>query len=179
MATKPRVYMDACCFIDMMKQEVGSLEAGREDDVWYGRKLLEANRAREINVYTSVLSMAEAVAPEKGQAKVPDDVKNLLRRILSSGQFVMLIQTTPAIGERARDLRWKEELVLKGADALHVASALELGCDEFITTNGQVQKLSATSALADIGLRVIRASQTNHLPDHYRQSDMLDDDKKN
>ena len=62
---------------------------------------------------------------------------------------------------------------------IHVASALELECDEFITTNGQVQKLTNKPGLVDIGLKFIRASRTGHLPDHYRQSNMLADESKN
>ena len=176
MASKSAVYMDACCFIDMAKQAVGILESGRGNDVWHLRKLLEANGAGDVRVFTSVLSIAECVATDPGQTNIPDDTKQLFRRLLMSGRHVTLIQPTPFVGERARDLRWDHGILLRGADALHVASSLEVGCAEFLTTDGQISKSkmqAAISPLEALGLKVVRGSDTRALPGHYRQADML------
>lgn len=159
----------------MAKHEVGILTSDRADDIWHARKLLEANRTKEVEVYTSVLTMAEAVAVEQQQKRVPEEAKSLLRRILSSGQFLTLVQMMPAIGMRAAELRWKHEIVLKGADAIHIASALELECVEFITTDERVRKLTTNPAIVSLAMRIIRAADTEILPDRSRQSDMLNE----
>jgi hypothetical protein len=53
-------YIDACCFIDMVKTKVGKfLIAEREHDVWHLKRLLEAHRDKEVEVYTSTLTIAE------------------------------------------------------------------------------------------------------------------------
>lgn len=54
-------------------------------------------------------------------------------------------------------------------DAMHVASALDRKCEEFITTDGQAKKAAAKATLALLGLRVIRASETKCLPGKYFQ----------
>lgn len=86
-----------------------------------------------------------------------------------SGQYVKLVQLTPFIATDARDLRWNHGLSLRGADAIHVASALDRKCEEFITTDGQAKKMAAKATLAQMGLRVIRASETQCLPAKYLQ----------
>ncbi len=79
MATNPRIYLDACCFIDMAKQAVGRLPGERDADVWYVRKLLEARRDGEIDIYTSVLSIAECTHAD---GNMSPDVRDVFTRIL-------------------------------------------------------------------------------------------------
>ena len=167
MAEKRRIAFDSCCFIDMVKQEVGvQLADERVHDVWYMKQLLQASRDGEIVVHASALTIAECTAAGDD---VSDAVKGTFRRLLMSGQYLVLIQPTPFIMEDARDLRWNHGLVLGGADAVHVASAIDRKCEEFITTDGQIKKMAAAPKLAGLGLRVIRARDTQCLPDKYRQ----------
>ena len=86
-----------------------------------------------------------------------------------SGQYVKLVQLTPFIATDARDLLWKHNIVLRGADAIHIASALDRKCEEFITMDEQAKKMAAKATLAQLGLRVIRASETTCLPGKYLQ----------
>ena len=53
---------------------------------------------------------------------------------------------------------------------IHIATALELGCEEFITTNKRRGPLNAecVAKLATLGLRVIDATQTAILPEQYQ-----------
>ena len=178
MATKTRaaVYLDSCCFIDAVKASVGNLPSGRVDDVWHIKKLLEAHKAGEIVVVTSTLSIGECVAVEPGQAVVPANVQEIFRRLLTSGQFLVLQPQTPRTGQIVQDLRWKHNLVLKGQDALHIAAALEYGVREFVSTDDQLRKprmILAAQKLANSGIRFIRAASTTSLPEHYRQGEML------
>jgi hypothetical protein len=55
--------------------------------------------------------------------------------LLTSGQYVSLIQDTIFVADRARNLLWKDNIRLKGADSTHLTSALEMGCVEFLTTD--------------------------------------------
>ena len=172
MASKPVVYMDSCCFIDAVKQAVGVLPTERDNDVWHIKKLLEAHRDQEITVFTSVLSIAECVATKEGQNEVPEDQQTEFRLLLTNGQFLTLAQVTPRTGRLAQDLRWVHGLVLKGADAVHIASALEVGASEFITTDDRLKKPKLAEAASKLQqqIKFISASQTACLPDSHRQA---------
>jgi predicted nucleic acid-binding protein len=176
MPTKPVVYVDSCGFIDAVKQAVGKLPAHRDDDVWHIKKLMEANRAGDISVVTSYLTLAECVAVEPGQAAVPADIQEQFRRLLNSGQYVSLLQQTPRTAQIAQDLRWRHNLVLGGPDALHLSAAIEAAAEEFITTDERLMKpkiVAAIPALSTMGVRLIRGATTSCLPDKYRQGEML------
>lgn len=169
--------MDACCFIDAVKRVVGRLPGERDDDVWHIKTLLEASRAGEVEVITSFLSIAECLAIESGQASVPHDVQDHFRRLLTSGQYVTLAPATPRTAKMVQDLRWVHEVVVKGADGLHIATAMERRVTEFISTDECLSKpkmRDAASKLAPRELRLIRGSQTRSIPDHRRQGNMLD-----
>lgn len=167
MADKSAIYLDACCFIDMAKKAAGQpLASGRSDDVWFLKHLTQACRDGEIDVYTSVISIAECTHAD---GDMSPKVRNTFEGLLMSGQYVKLVQPTPFIATDARDLRWKHGISLRGADAIHVASALDRGCEEFITTDGQAKKMAAKATLALLGLRVIRAAETKCLPGKYYQ----------
>jgi hypothetical protein len=44
-----RVYIDTCCFIDLIRVEIGKgVDADKENDVWHVKKLLEAHRDGEL-----------------------------------------------------------------------------------------------------------------------------------
>ncbi|MGH7556951.1 MAG: type II toxin-antitoxin system VapC family toxin [Gemmatimonadota bacterium] len=166
----PGIYMDSTCFIDMAKHAVGSLGTGREDDIWHLKKLLEAHRAGEIEVFTSVLTIAECQHTNGHD----QNVRDLFRRLLSSGQYVILVQPTVFIAEAARDLRWIHDITLKGPDSLHVASALHVGCGEFLTRDGGPKKEADRAKLLQLGLVVSSPHQTKLLPDRYRQEDIVE-----
>jgi hypothetical protein len=60
MAEARRVYIDSCCFIDMVKVKLGKvLNSDRELDVWHLKHLLEAHRDKEVELFTSTLTIAE------------------------------------------------------------------------------------------------------------------------
>ena len=112
------VYVDSCGFIDAVKQAVGKLPTGRDDDVWHIKKLMEAHRAGDVLVVTSFLTPAECVAIEPGQSIVPPEIQEQFRRLLDSGQYVALLQQTPRTAQISQDLRWRHNLVLAGPRCL-------------------------------------------------------------
>jgi predicted nucleic acid-binding protein len=167
MAEKPAIYLDACCFIDMVKELIARpLDTDRRADVWYLKQITQACRDGELDVFTSVLSIAECTHADQDMSR---PVKIRFETLLMSGQYVKLVQLTPFIAADARDLRWNHGISLRGADAIHVASAVDRKCEEFITTDGQARKMAAKAALAQLGLRVIRAAETRCLPGKYLQ----------
>src|SRR3984893_5486601 len=176
MADKSRIYLDSCCFIDMAKQEVGvTFNTDRANDVWRLKQLLQAKMDGEISAFTSTLAIAECTSVD---GSVTQKVKDIFTRLLMSGQYVVLVQPTPFIMQDGRDLKWVHGISLRGADSVHVASALDRKCDEFITTDDQAKKLIARKKLLAMGLRIICARETQCLPSKYRQIPLRLEDGK-
>jgi predicted nucleic acid-binding protein len=178
MADVRRVYIDSCSFIDMVKVAINKeVATDRERDVWHLKRLLEAARDKELEAYTSTLTISECL--HIGEPDISDEVKFAFSTLLTSGQYVRLVQPTLFIAEEARDLRWKHGLAVKGADGIHVASAIDRKCEELLTTNGRLQRLGAhADRLARLGVRLIAGRNTLCLPDKYRQLRLIDDKKK-
>lgn len=168
MADLRRVYFDSCCFIDMVKSEVGRpLATERERDVWFLKKLLEAHCDKQVRVFTSTLTIAECT--HAGELALGEKVKSAFTRLLISGQYVHLVQVTPFIAIDARDLRWTHGISLRGPDGVHVASALAMKCEEFLSSDGKLSRAEAQGArLISLGLTPRRGELTVCLPDSYR-----------
>jgi hypothetical protein len=179
MADERRIYLDSCCFIDLVKVNIGRpTEAGRETDVWFLKRLMEANRDGEIHLFPSTLTIAEC--RHVGDADISDTVKSQFNRLLMSGQYVRLVQMTPFIAADARDLHWVHGITgLRGADAIHISSAIDRNCEEFLTANGRLERLGRQSGpLARFGLQVRRGRDTACLPTKYRQMNLDDEETR-
>lgn len=176
MADSPKLYIDSCCFIDAAKHQIQRLpDTERAKDVWFLKKLLEASRDKRITAFTSTLTVAECTHAD---GDMSPEVKTLFNRLLATGQYVTLIQPTLFIAADARDLRWNYNIALAGADGLHVASALAMGCAEFLTTDERIknQESKFSRAILSIvqrGVRVTRPSDTALLPSDYRQDNIF------
>lgn len=170
--TSPHIYLDSCCFIDLVKERVGVLPADRNNDVWFVKKILEAHRAGHAVVHTSMVSVGECLGVEEGKPAT-EHVKDAYRSLLTSGQFVRLVNPTPKTARLMQDLRWVHNLSFRSVDSMHLASALEAGCIEFITTDARLKKpktVPAIPVMGTLGLRMITAPNTAVLPDSYRQA---------
>ena len=169
MAGVRRAYFDATIFVDMVKTDLGkAIDADREADVWTAKRLMEAHRDKEVQVLTSIMTIAECT--HGGDGDISDRAQFLIGKLLTSGDYVHLIETTPFIAIEARDLRWKHNINLKAADGMHAASALSRNCEEFITSNGRFGRLHVhEAAFNQLGLRVVHARDTQLLPTKYRQ----------
>ena len=172
------VYLDACCFIEVVKAEkTNSPGQSASNEVWYLKRLMQAHRDRELTLYTSAITIAEAV--HIGKTPVPQDVQNRFEALLTSGQYVHLVQTTPFICEDARNLRWIDQVALRGADSLHLASAINRNCSEFVTMDSRFERIQEwNSKLSAKGIVASLPSTTKSLPDKYLQSDIFDDETK-
>jgi predicted nucleic acid-binding protein len=174
---RDRIYIDTCCFVDVLQHREGmNLSAEKQNDVWHIKQILRASLAGDVEVITSSLTIAEF---RRAKSNTPPDreLKRVIRSILLSGKVVTLAQVTQGIAERARDLDWEDEISLKGADAIHVATALVTGCKEFFTADGRGPlKPTIVPKLSNLGLRSLRPSDTRLIPADYRQGKLDDTD---
>lgn len=114
MADKPRIYIEACPFIDLAKTEAklpladpkNGDEAERQKSVWFCKKLIEAARDGHIEIFTSGITVAECTQVEKGVAEPSEEIKRFYEELLTSGRAgILLVQPTQTILNKARDLK--------------------------------------------------------------------------
>jgi predicted nucleic acid-binding protein len=167
MSSGPRIYSDANPIIELAKYAKKTHDPNRERDLWMMRQILRAAQSEEVSLFTSTISVAECVAAGDDWGV---DVQEFFVGVLTSGRMFRLVQDSVFVAERARDLRWKDNIRLSGMDAIHVASALEAGCTEFLTWDNGIKKnrlAEKASALAALGLQVITPCNTRLLPPYY------------
>ena len=135
--TKPIIYFDSCCFIDVASVDYdGDVPEERTEDVWYSKKLLEASLHKDVQVCTSELTILECLHLRRGRKKVlTEDVRRLFESIILSRKYVLPIEFGRFVRKRAMELNWEHKLKFHGFDLLHISSALVAGCDEFLTFN--------------------------------------------
>lgn len=169
MSTTPRIYSDANPIIELAKWAKNVHDTAREADLVVMEQLLKAANNGLVNMYTSSISVAECVAV--GDDWGPD-VQDFFNGVLTSGRMFSLVQDTIFVTEYARDLRWKHNIRLSGMDAIHVASAIENKCIEFLTWDLGINSKSQIKIdfLASQGIQCITPSQTQSLPPLYRQT---------
>ena len=89
--------MDACCFLEMMKEAIGlKVATGRSREISYCKMLLESHRDGVLECWTSTITIAECLHVN---GKISEDAKRLLQSLLTSGQFLYLISADPFIAE--------------------------------------------------------------------------------
>lgn len=166
-----KIYIDACCFIESLKGDVGKADPTREADLDMLKRILSAARDENLVVYTSLFTVAEVV--KGGSGVVDDALKTKIEKLLLSGRDgVTIVGLTPAISIRARNLAWEHELTgVRGADRVHLASAIQAGAKEFLSWDNRLGKKMANVDLRMI--RLIRPSDTQCLPSEYRANDLF------
>ncbi len=169
--SKPRIYVDACPIIDLVKHRLGMHSTDdRQKDAWFTDRLIQAAKQQKVELFTSTLTLAECTHVQ--DQRKDKEAQPFFIGVLASGKSgFALVQPSVMIAEQARNLRWLHGLALKGADAIHTASALAMKCDEFITTDDK-GLLKRAEALATLNLRVCRPSDTKLLPPEFLQEDL-------
>ncbi|HEX5281813.1 MAG TPA: hypothetical protein VFW28_17165 [Micropepsaceae bacterium] len=70
-------------------------------------------------------------------------------------------------------MKWTHGMDLKPADSIHVASALEMKCEELLSSDKRIRRLlSDAAALTKFGINVRNGRETQCLPAKYRQLEM-------
>lgn len=175
MADSSSVYMDTCCFIDVVKRAKGiSIETNQEKDIWTAQQFLYAARDGEITIYTSSLTMAEFIgvrASKKDPMNIDAETQRLIGAIIGSGRSgVIPIQPDYFVIKAARDLAWVHGFsAVKPMDRMHLASALSVTCGEFLTTDDRLASATRKALLSKLGMRICNAKDSNLLPSKYRQ----------
>ena len=95
-----------------------------------------------------------------------------IESVFLSGRCLKLVESDVFVCEDARDLIWDHGISLKGADAIHVASACSANCEELLTTDEGILK-HVDAIKAAVGLKVLHPAETQLLPDDYRQGQLL------
>lgn len=169
MAT-PKIYIDACCIIEMLKKRRGLVLSHTPSEVDMIERILRAAREDELELHTSIITVAEVV--HLGQAPPPSDLKPYVERLLLSGRDgIRATAPSPQIILLARDLATEENISGGAADRIHVATAMTVGVEEFLTLDGRLARKMANSNLR--GLRMVSPSETSLLPDRYRHNDLF------
>ncbi|MBU4277363.1 MAG: PIN domain-containing protein [Proteobacteria bacterium] len=172
MAKTPSIYLDSCYLIDMARVDYGVVPVGkRAEEAWLCKKMLLAAQDGKLKVFTSILAVPECryIKDEADKTILNDEVRRLFDVMLLSGESgITLVQNDIFVVNRARDLLWEHDINLKPYDSLHVASALEMKCDEFISDDRKTI-LKKAEEIKKLGMRVCSASETAVLPPQYRQ----------
>ncbi len=155
--------MDSCCFIDVAKYDLGHKDkidhlADKEEHIKACIKMLDDAKKGNIRVLTGNITISEC---QHLSGFVDEEIKRLFRSILTSGRIVRIVADSIFIAERARNLMWDYQIKLGGADAHHVATALESNCSEFITSDKGILKWA--SEIEKLGLKVIRGEHSKEL----------------
>jgi len=157
------VYMDSCCFIDVAKYDLGHRDkidslADKEEHIKACIKMLDAAKKGNLRVLTGNITISEC---QHLSGFVDEEVKRLFQSILTSGRIVRIVADSIFVAERARNLMWDYQIKMGGADAHHIATALESNCAEFITSDKGILKWA--SEVEKLGLKVIRADESKEL----------------
>jgi predicted nucleic acid-binding protein len=169
--SEPHIYCDANPIIELVKSSRGTSDPIYIPDCQMLQRILHAANNNDISLFTSSVSIVECVSAGEDYGK---EVQEIIVNVLTSGRMFKLVQDSIFIAEQARDLRWKHNLKLKGMDAIHVASAIEAECTEFLSWDVDVSKpkiADKMDALSKYGISVVRPSLSLLLPPRYSSSD--------
>jgi predicted nucleic acid-binding protein len=138
--TRRRIYWDSCVFIHVIQQTPElrtTLEA-----------ILDEARAGSLVIVTSALTLAEV----RGAGSEADEamVDEMFRQ-----DYIVVRVLDPPLASRAR--RLGREHGIKPADAIHVATAIDLGAEVMHTMDGKTKKrglIAKSGQLEEVGLRI-------------------------
>lgn len=167
----PRVYLDACCLIEALKGRAGAGVQHPKEAI-ATEQILRAARDEEIEAFTSALTVAEVIYVNEDPPG--DDERAMIERFMLSGRDgLMIVEPSPFIAIKARDLAWKDGFKHRAMDRLHVASALQIGAAELLTLDGRLAKRFNASSIE--GCRLIPAHECSVLPSDYKTDDLFKD----
>ena len=134
----PLVYADACIFLEVLQK---THEKWRDS-----LKVLEAAQRRDIRLVASRLLAVEVgrFRGDASQVRVDDLVADYLESVQVQWAEVDLL-----IAKQAHDLSWRYG-IKSGADAVHLATAVRLRADYFMSRDGGFpygERIDSTSVL--------------------------------
>ncbi|MGH8117238.1 MAG: type II toxin-antitoxin system VapC family toxin [Rhodanobacteraceae bacterium] len=128
-----RLYLDSNIFIFALEADAGALRRAAAD-------LLRAARARRCTVVTGLLSRAEVLVRPLRTQQV--GLADRYRRLLSGSDMTELCAMEVRSVDLAAELR-ADYPTLRLPDALHVAVAVQAGCDALVTADRRLAVVAA------------------------------------
>jgi uncharacterized protein len=129
-----RIYLDTCIWIYAIEDPAGRGEA-------ILAKLLESMDDTTI-VYSYLTEMECLIVPRRNR----DD--SLIHEYFATWSLAELVPMSQAVFRRASQIRADHKV--KTPDALHLAAALEFGCDEFWTNDARLSALAQSLAIRQL-----------------------------
>lgn len=130
-----RRYWDSNAFLGWLNDE--------KDKASDCEGVLAAAEEGKIEIVTSALTLTEVIK-KKGEKPIPRESEQKIRDFFEQ-PWIIVRDVDRFVAERARDLIWTHGL--KGADAIHLATALRLGLtimdtydEKLIALNGKLGK---------------------------------------
>lgn len=129
------LYVETAPFIYYTEQRAGYVEKMRV-------VFTDVDRGR-VHVITSVVTLAEIL-----MKRLKENDPTLVRRyreMFYRTQHMTLVPISAGVAESAADLRARYNL--RTPDALHVATALDAGCDAFLTNDTDITRVNEIAVL--------------------------------
>lgn len=130
----PRRYWDSYCFLAI-------LNAGSPDETHSQACELILNDARDgaIEIITSALTIVEVIRPKGSPRPIPRDKEAKIRDFFEN-DYIHIRLVDREIADAARELCWTSGVHPR--DAVHLATALTLGCECFETNDPRLLRLN-------------------------------------
>lgn len=125
MPSYERVYLDACVYLALLKGEAGRVDTSRG--------LLRDGQDGSFKVYASTLLYAEVCG--HGDVRAAADAEAVDRKVSAFFEhgFIRWVEVDLSIARDARRVSRTQHL--RGADAIHLASAIRTSCDVLMSWN--------------------------------------------
>lgn len=143
------VYIDTCALLWYFNRPAATktmtLQEARDRQAKI-ELLLHQAEYRMVSVITSVYTKVELayVDEEIRIGKLKPEIPQLIDAVLDNNKLVMLINVSPAITDKARDIvrmtKFSGKANVKPKDAIHIASALVYKADKLYTYDGGMLK---------------------------------------
>ncbi|MBC7814560.1 MAG: type II toxin-antitoxin system VapC family toxin, partial [Burkholderiales bacterium] len=136
LAAVQRLYIETSPFIYYVENH--PIYSDKMDNIFDGIN------ARQIEVLSSVITLSETLTkPLKTGDKV---VEQAYRALFQQTHYITLLPINISVAERTADLRARYNL--KTPDALHLAAALDSGCNAFLTNDLALKRVTEIHVLA-------------------------------
>lgn len=147
-----RHYWDSNAFLGWLNDE--------KDKASACEGVLDAAEDGKVEIVTSALTLTEVIK-KKGEKPIPRESEQKIRDFFEQ-PWIIVRDVDRFVAERARDLIWTHGL--KGADAIHLATALRLGLTVMDTYDEKL--ISLDGKLGTPPLRIGKPS-VPHTPDFF------------
>jgi predicted nucleic acid-binding protein len=105
--------------------------------------IFQVVEAQAIEIKTSVITLTETLMKPIQAGDQP--LIDTYRELLTETDYVEMVSVTPELAENAAHLRARYHL--RTPDALHIAAAIESGCDAFLTNDLGLKRVTELRVL--------------------------------